>query len=126
MPISINYDPDQNALFPDATGEMSLEDIMRYYSEIEQMDFKPQYSVLADYSKASLDLNFDDVTKIALRRHSISQRVNPIKIAIVSKSDLAFGLGRMYQCLIDNENIEVNVFRDRGKAEQWLGIKDID
>jgi hypothetical protein len=126
MPISIRYDPNQNVLYSDATGEISLEDIMSYYSEIERMDLKPQYSVLADYSGASADINYDDVTNMASRRQSISQKAGAIKIAVVSKNDLAFGLGRMYQSLIDNENIEVNVFRDRGKAEQWLGIKDID
>jgi len=124
MPISINYDPDQNALFTNATGEISLEDIMRYYSEIEQMDFKPQYSVLADYSEARAGLALGDISKMTSRRYGISFGLGVIKIAVVAKSDLLFGLARMYQGMIDHKLFEVSAFRDRREALRWLKIFD--
>jgi len=124
MSISINYDPDQNALYTNATGEISLEDIMFYYSEIEQIDFKPQYSVLADYSEANADLDLDDIANMTSRRYGISRGLGVIKIAVVAKSDLLFGLARMYQGMSDHKLFEVSAFRDRGEALRWLKIFD--
>jgi len=125
MPISIHYDPEQNVLYTDATGEISLGDIMSYYSEIERIDFKPQYSVLADYSEASIELNYDDLNKMASKRSSISHGSGLVKIAVFAKSDVVFGVARMYEAMIDKESYEVNAFRDREEAMQWLGIRDI-
>jgi hypothetical protein len=125
MPISIHYDSEQNVLFSKGTGVISLKDIMGYYSKIERLDLKPGYSVLADYTEASPDLIYDDVVKMVKRRLSISLKSGMLKVAIIAKSDVAFGMARMYQAMIEQEHLEVNVFRNRGEALQWLGISDL-
>lgn len=125
MPISIHYDPGQNVLFSEGTGVISLKDAMAYYSKIERLDLKPGYSVLADYTEASPDIIYDDVVKMVKRRRSISLKSGMLKIAIIAKSNVVFGMARMYQAMIEQERLEVNVFRDRGEALQWLGISDI-
>ena len=126
MPISIHYDPEQNILYTDATGAISIDDIMSYYSEIEHMNLNPQYSVLADYSEASIELSYDDVKRMTSRRRKVSQGSDSVKIAVVAKSDVVFGVARMYEAMINDERFKVNAFRDREKAVQWLEISDID
>lgn len=124
MPISIHYDYEQNVLFSTATGSISLDDIMSYYSEIEHMDLKPQYSVLADCSEASIKLNYDDIVKMTTRRSIISHGAGLVKIAVVAKGGVVFGMARMYGSLLGDKHFAVNVFRDRGEAVQWLRISE--
>ena len=125
MPISINYDPKQNVLFTDVTESVSFDDIMSYYSEVEGMNLNPQHSVLADFSEADIDLNYDDVFRMASRRRNISGGSKAVKIAVVAKSDLVFGIARMYGAMVNDGSLEANTFRDRAKAVQWLGISDV-
>ncbi|MBC8198621.1 MAG: STAS/SEC14 domain-containing protein [Desulfobacteraceae bacterium] len=125
MPISIHYDPGQNVLHSKATGVISFKDIMAYYSKIERLDLKPGYSVLADYTEGSTDLKYNDIARMVEKRRSISLKSGMLKIAVVAKSDVVFGMARMYQAIIGEEHFEVNVFRDRGEALRWLGISDL-
>jgi hypothetical protein len=51
-----------------------------------------------------------------------NQRVypNPFRSAIVAPTDLAFGVARMYQTLISNPSIELEIFRSERDARAWL------
>lgn len=124
MPILIHYEPEQNVLYSKAIGVIFIEDIMGYYSKIERMDLKPGYSVLADYSEAVSDLIYDEIVAMVERQRHLHRGLRPAKIAIVAKSDIMFGLARVYAAMIEPENIEVNVFRDRTQALQWLEISE--
>lgn len=42
------------------------------------------------------------------------------------RSDLVFGVSRMYQTLIDPDAATVGVFRNIREAYDWLGIDDIE
>lgn len=122
MQISIHYEPEQNVLYSKATGAASIEDIMGYYSKIEHMNFKPGYSVLVDCSEVSSGISFDDIVLIVERRSELHREIGPEKIAIVAKKDVVFGLARVFGSMIEQKNIEANVFRDEEKALQWLGL----
>jgi len=124
MPIAIHYDPEQNVLFTDVTGSVSLDEIMAYYSEVERMGLNPQYSVLADYTKADIELNYNDISLMASRRCSVSREAESMKIAVVAPIDNVFGTARMYEGVLSDERFEINVFRDRAEALQWLGIHE--
>ena len=125
MPITIHYDPEQNVLFTDAVGSVSLDDIMSYYFEVERMDLNPQHSVLANFTEADINLNYDDVSLMASRRRNVFRKADSMKIAVVAKVDFVFGIARMYEALLSDERFEVKAFRDRAKALQWLGISDV-
>jgi len=126
MPISIDYDPEKNVLYSKAAGDISIEDIMAYYSKIERLDLKPGYSVLADYTEAGIDdIGCNEIARMVERRRRLHREVHPVKIAAVAKSDLVFGMAKMYQAMIGEEPVDVNVFRDQEKALQWLDIPNI-
>jgi hypothetical protein len=44
------------------------------------------------------------------------------RVAIVAVTDEFFGLGRMYQMLRGESQVDVRVFRDLAEAEDWLGL----
>lgn len=124
MPISFYYDPEQNVMFTDATGSVSLDDIMTYYAEVERMGINPQHSVLADFTKADTNLSYDDVGRMASRRQDLSREAGSMKIAVVANADLVFGIARMYGAMLSDKCFEVNTFRDRAQALQWLGVSE--
>ncbi len=45
------------------------------------------------------------------------------KLAIIAPSDIAFGTARMYQSLSSDETFMIQVFRNVGKANEWLGLR---
>lgn len=124
MPISFHYDSEQNVIFTYAAGAVSLDDIMSYYAEVENMSIDPQYSVLADFTEADTNLSYEDVSRMASRRRSVSCEAQSMKIAVVAKADLVFGIARMYDAILSDECFEVSAFRDRAKALQWLGVSE--
>ena len=41
-------------------------------------------------------------------------------IALVSQTDLQFGISRMYEAHIDESGFKAMSFRDRAAAERWI------
>lgn len=124
MRIPIHYDAERNVLYSKATEVITLEDIMGYYSKIERMNLNPGYSILADYTEAVCDISYEEITAMVERRRKFYRAQRPAKIAIIVRSDIMFGMARVYGGLIEPENIEVNVFRHRGDALMWLEIPE--
>ena len=47
--------------------------------------------------------------------------MNPnMLIAVVAGSDLMFGLGRMWQTLVDDSSFKAGVFRSLEEANSWI------
>jgi hypothetical protein len=80
-------------------------------------------NVLWDLTQAVLtDLSAEDIRSIShVPRKSLELREGG-KTAIIAPSDLAFGLGRMYQSSSPPEDLpfEIQVFRETEAAQQWL------
>ena len=55
MPISIDYDSNENVIYTKAEGKIRLDDIMAYFSSVAALNLQKGYSVLADYSDVLLD-----------------------------------------------------------------------
>lgn len=122
MPISVDYDEKENIIYTKATGEIRLNNILAYFSSIADLDLKNGYSVLADYSDAVLKLSNDDIHQMAKRRKSIQNTNEKVSIAVYCKHDLVFGIGRMYEMLLDKDKYNVMIFRNQEDARNWLGI----
>ena len=66
-------------------------------------------------------LSTNDVRNLA-RQDTLASHENPdLKIAIVSDSTLAFGLGRMYEAYSSDNKWETMVFGGLEEAREWLG-----
>jgi len=109
---------------------------------IDSEVFSYQKEVWADPSLAGYDelVDMDDVDKIVLpsveRIRELADLAAamdvsgaPSKLAIVASEDLAFGLGRMYGTRREmnrKTTKQVEVFRSREKALEWLGVRKED
>jgi len=122
MPISIDYDSNENVIYTKAEGEIRLDDILVYFSSIAALDLQKGYRVLADYSDALLYLSSADTYKMASQRKKISVPDEKIRIAVFCKEDLVFGIGRVYEILLGEDKYEVMIFRSQEDAKKWLGL----
>ena len=122
MPISIDYNRKENVIYTKAEGVIILDDIISYFSSVANLNLEKGYRVFADYSDASLKLNEEDIHNMAYRRKAILDTNDKISIAVFCKEDLVFGLGRMYETLLGDENYNVMIFRTHEEAMMWLGV----
>jgi len=122
MSISIDYDKEANVIYTKAENVIKLDDIISYFSSVTDLPLKKGYRVLADYSNASLELSNEDMHTMAGRRKMMSGTTDKISIAVFCKDDLIFGLGRMYEMLLGEDNFNGMIFRNREAARTWLGI----
>ena len=75
---------------------------------------------LTDLSQADGSLmSFMTVEDYAAKRR-VAPLKNHVKSAIVTATQLQYGLARMFQTLNDNPMIEIKLFDDRAKAIEWL------
>jgi hypothetical protein len=83
--------------------------------------FDPTYRQLADMSAVTEIL----VSTSTIEDISRGQLFVPgTQRAFVASDDAVFGLLRKYELHADSLGQTVRVFRDRGTAEAWLGLKD--
>ena len=122
MPISIDYDSNENVIYTKAEGKIRLDDIMAYFSSVAALNLQKGYRVLADYSEVKLQLSNDDIHEMVERRKTISETSAQTNIAVFCNQDLIFGIGRMYQALLGEDKYEVMIFRNKKDAEKWLGL----
>jgi hypothetical protein len=128
MPIEYRIDHDRSLVWTRGHGTLTDQDIFKYQREVWSRPDVMGYSELMDMSAveqievpstgrvwelAQLSVRADDPRRSA-------------KFAIFAPSDLAFGMGRMYENyrgLQSGSTKEVGVFRTREEALAFLGIK---
>jgi hypothetical protein len=127
MPIDFTIDKERKVLVACARGELSDADLLDYGQrllddpEIKQADH--ELVDLTDVSSGSL-ISAEGVRELARFWRGEYDRIAAGKLAIVAPSDLAFGLGRMYQMLRDDGPDRIRIFRDMEEAWDWLGEPD--
>ena len=122
MPISIDYDREENVIFTKAEGVIELDDIIMYFSSVATLNIRKGYRVLADYSDAILELSNEDIHEMAKRRKVFLDTNGKISIAVICNEDYVFGLGRMYEALLGKDKYNTMIFRSQEEAMQWLGV----
>jgi hypothetical protein len=106
------------------TGKLSLEEI----EDRIQSFYKgqPTLNTIWDFSDADLaDFSTDQVSIFAQGVKRMEHSRQRGKTAIISHSDISYGLSRMYQIRAElaQQQSEIRVFKSIGDAESWMGIK---
>ena len=87
-------------------------------------DSLPDYPVGTPELLDMRDVTDVDLTTDQIRSFASIEREGPGRIsrmAILTGSEVAFGLSRMFQLLAAEAGYEIKVFRDRDDAIEWLG-----
>ena len=84
------------------------------------------FNILCDYREITeFNLSNEDIQKVATQDKAHEPIFDKSKCAIVTTSDLVFGLSRMWEIFSHNTNLTTMVFRDIHEAIGWLKI-DMD
>jgi hypothetical protein len=123
MAVTVERRPDM--LVFHFSGEVCVEDILDIADWCDETDrLTPGLPRFADASAIScVRVNFSDVVHVTGERRRLA-RPQAVRIAVMVGSDLAYGVARMYQTLLDHPQIDLEVFRDREAAFAWLGVSD--
>ena len=123
MPIKLHYDERDEILYCYCDKTFSKDEFKSTMNMITQSnEYPPDVKTIWDVKKVdgnSIDENF--MKEIITIRNKYPQR-GSAKFAIIAPSDLAFGLGRMYETLSGIEGLSqsIYVFRNHVDAKKWL------
>lgn len=126
MPVRQLWEPQLRTLFVTASGPVSDQEFVDFALKlVECSDIPPARKELWDLS----GLERTDVETASLRETASTFRdrdktVFETRVAILATSDVAFGLARMYQSFRGDSTVELEVFRGRAAALEWLGLPE--
>jgi hypothetical protein len=123
MPIDMTYDPATQRLRTTARGAIGLADLIAHI-DTEARRGHLGAPELFDARGATTDLTALQVRQLVdrMREHAARGVLGPT--ALVTHSDVVFGMAQMYSMLSDDFDGRFFVSRDLASAEQWLAQQD--
>lgn len=120
MPVSYAVVPETGILVIEARGAVSALDFGQMREELHAQG-APRPRLLVDLTGVSdFDVESSDIHRLA-RDMSGQELVRPgTRLAVVAKTEVGFGLARMYELLREGAVEEIRTFSDRDQAEAWL------
>ncbi len=120
MPVLSLVDPPRRLVVSRAFGVLRDDDLYAHHDALRSdPDFEPTFRQLYD---------FRDVERVEVTSEAVDALANQSPFgagsrrAFVVASDLAFGLARMYQAMVEPQGHVLRVFRDFAAACEWLGV----
>jgi len=107
-------------------GEASREDFTRMIEGIlAELESGGGKRVLVDLREASaIRLNLEHIRGISEDTRRLSPALDGGSLAVVLKSDLEYGLARMWQSFTEYKiDFDVRVIRRMDRARRWLGLE---
>lgn len=124
MPITFSMIHDGGYLEIKLKGQISDSELLSAYkSYFNSGNWVPGSNDLTDVSEADLAYLSNDAIRALADFISSLYNENdstPMKTAIYAPQDLSFGLSRMYEALIFGTAQDIEIFKDREMAIQWL------
>ena len=117
--MTYQIDPRQRTVETVASGLVTYEDLSRHIAEEEQDDAIGLAEVI-DGRGATTDVTPGQVRLLVARTDALVRKGRFGALAIVTDSDFAFGMARMYQILAEPLPVQIGVFRTLEDATTWL------
>ncbi len=120
MSLEYTHDSKNNILIMKITDLINLAELKESAINIfSSSDIPHDINTLYDLREMDFsNINTEFEERLILFRESINR--GNAKIACVVKTDLAFGMGRMYEALSDHLPQQVRIFRSMDEAKNWL------
>lgn len=131
MPIEYRIDHDRKLVQVKAHGTVTDQDVFGYQREVWSRHDTAGYDELVDMTEVEhIALpSVDRVRQLASLSANMDAASFASKLAIIAPENVAFGLGRMYATYRQMEarsRKHVEVFRSRGEALAFLGVKGLE
>jgi hypothetical protein len=122
MAIEINYLDDGVGIEIIASGIVPGDEVLAAHKEIYSPDnlARQRYHIVDRTCCDYYCLRPEEIKQIA-DMDKAAARSNPnIRIAIVSPTDLQFGMSRMWQIYVEDSSLVTKIFHDRQSADAWI------
>ncbi len=122
MTIEIHYTEDRIGLVFSAVGKVTGQDIIDAQEDVynSAIFMHLKYWIVDRSQCTEYTVTAEDVARIA-EMDNQAAKINPhLLVALVSETDLQFGISRMYEAHIDANGFKAMSFRDRATAEKWI------
>jgi hypothetical protein len=130
MPIEYCIDSERRIVIAKGYGTFTHEDVLKYQQDVWSRPELVGYDELVDMSHVELIAlsSTERLREVAWLSAGMDSQSLLSRFAIVAPTDLAFGLGRMYETfrnLNDRSTKQVGVFRSLDGALAFLGRSDM-
>ena len=102
----------------EASGLVTYDDLARHLTE-EARDDALGFAEVIDGRGAATDITPQQVRALVARTDALLRQGRLGAVAIVTDSDFAFGMARMYQILAEPLPVQIGVFRTLDEATAW-------
>ncbi|MBW2564553.1 MAG: hypothetical protein JRE29_11075 [Deltaproteobacteria bacterium] len=122
MPIQIKYIEGGFGVEFIGSGVVTGADIIKANKEIYSNEkFSRQRYQIVDRTNCKEFQVSNEEIRIIAEQDKAAAKINPnIIIALISITDLQYGISRVYRALVGDSGFLTEVFRDRKNAEEWL------
>jgi len=123
MVINTKIDNKNNVRINTVSGLFDIHEIIKYIESLNQLNkSKLGMNVCWDLSKSDVSkVKATDVKQLIYNSKDIISKDKNKKSAIVVKEDADYGIARMFQLMLEDDNpSEVNIYKDKEEAMNWI------
>ena len=118
MPITYSFDPSEHVIHTLVTGEARLATIREHLNAISAEPWFPAPAVV-DVRLAGTGIPSAEVRSVVDIFRRLGPRLDGAPIAVIVASDVAYGLVRMMEIMLDDV-VSIAPFHDMASARAWL------
>jgi hypothetical protein len=121
MPITYQIDKARKLVRTKCVGDVTFNEVMEHFQALcRDPDCPQRLDVLLDLSELNAIPDPQQIREVSNTIGDIRDRVEFNACAIVARSDVLFGMARMFASLAENQFHATNVFRTVDQGEMWL------
>lgn len=122
MPIEIRYTDDRTGLDFCAVGSVTGREIIASSKKIYKDEaFEKLRYWIVDRSRCThYEVSADEIRLIAELDKKAAKKNPDLITALISETDLQFGMSRMYETFVGESGFKTKLFKDRDSAEKWI------
>lgn len=122
MEYQLLIDPETEFVVVEVSGEAQPGEFIGLLTELWANEIYATAShVIWDLAQSQTNYFFDDVVEVVNHVKTSKKLRGPSTVAIVAPGDNEFGSSRVYATLSESNLLNINVFRERILAAEWLG-----
>lgn len=106
------------------TGEDIIHSNREIFASTERMK-KYKYGLIDWLDVTQVNISTSEIEIMVSQNEKASEYVSDVVVAVAAKNDLAFGLSRMWEIIVETTGLqwETMVFKDRDSVENWIKHK---
>jgi len=125
MPIPYEIDVARERIHTRCIGDVKLPDVVAHFRALVADPRLPhRLDVLLDFRELTTFPDGGQLQSVAIEIRQLLAKVAWRRCAVIGATDLAFGIGRMFEMITEPSFRKTMVFRDLEAANRWLDAPD--